>query len=101
MSAPTYTNDAQQRILRLLTVLADHPVVGMTNAAVALALSCSRSVATRDLSNLIEAGFAEHVPENGTFRLSPHIVQISFRHAAAVEDAERGLSQLKTRFTRS
>ena len=52
MSQPDYTNDGQQRILRLLNVLEGHEVNGLTPSQIAQEQGCSASLVTRDLANL-------------------------------------------------
>ena len=47
-----YTNDAQQRILRLITLLAGHEITGIAPADIARQQDCAASMVTRDLDNL-------------------------------------------------
>lgn len=101
MSDDRYLSDGQQRVLRLLTVLAGHEITGLTPAEIAKAQDCSAPMVTRDLANLRAAGFAEQVPETGRWRLSPQIVQISIRHAAALGQARQRLDDITQRFSRS
>jgi DNA-binding IclR family transcriptional regulator len=100
-AASPYTNDAQQRILRLLGVLAGNEITGLKPSEVAQLNQCAPSVATRDLANLREAGLAELVPETGRWRLAPGIVQIAIKHMAALERAETRLAETRNRYSRS
>lgn len=101
MSDDRYISDGQQRVLRLLSVLAGHEITGLTPAEIAKAQACSAPMVTRDLANLRAAGLAEQVPETGRWRLSPHIVQISLRHAAALSQARQRLDDITQRFSRN
>jgi DNA-binding IclR family transcriptional regulator len=94
-----YTVEAQQRILRLVMTLAGNEVHGLTNSAVAKLQGCSPSQATRDLQNLLAAGFAEHVPDTNGWRLSPMVIRMSVAHATALDKADRRLDEIKTRFS--
>lgn len=95
-----YTHDGQQRILKLLTALSGNEVAGITPSALAKIQSCSQSLVTRDLDNLRTAGFAEQT-RTGTWRLSPHLVQMSIRISLALVKAEGELAEIKHRFMRS
>lgn len=95
-----YTVEAQQRILRLINVLAGNEITGLTPAEIAREQRCSASLVTRDLANLQEAGFAEKVAETGAWRLAPPIVQIAMRHMVALERAERRLKEITNRYSR-
>jgi len=101
MSAADYTNDAQQRILRLLQVLAGHEVTGLAPSDIARTQACSASVVTRDLANLKTAGLAEQVPETQRWRLSPVVVQIALAHMSALDRAQRRLDETRNRYSRS
>lgn len=96
-----YINEGQQRILRLVNALAGHEVTGLTPSQIAQLQECSASLVTRDLANLQIAGFAEQVPETGYWRLAPQVVQISIKHATALQRAETRLQEVAQRFSRS
>lgn len=95
-----YTNDAQQRLLRLVNLLAGHELAGLAPSEIARAVNCSAPVVTRDLDNLRTAGWAEQTPGE-RWRLSPHVVQISIRHAAALNQARKTFEDTVQRFSRS
>lgn len=97
----SYTNKAQQRILRLLTILAGNEVHGLTPTAIAQAQGCTASVVTSDLANLREAGMAEQVPETNAWRLAPQIVQIAIRHQMAIDRAQERLDEIRSRYSRT
>lgn len=101
MSSPDYTNEGQQRILKLVMLLAGHEVNGITPSQIAVNQGCSASLVTRDLANLQTAGFAEQVPDTGYWRLAPPMVQISIRHGTALTRAQARLDEVQQRFSRS
>lgn len=96
-----YANDGQQRLLKLINELAGHELTGAAPADLARAQGCSPSLMTRDLANLALAGFAEHMPETGRWRLSPQLVQIALKHMNALAAAERRLDEVRNRYSRS
>lgn len=95
-----YTNDGQQRILRLVNLLAGHEITGIAPADIARQQGCPASMVTRDLDNLRTAGFAELVPETGRWRLAPQVVQIALAHMAALDRAESRLAETRQRYSR-
>lgn len=101
MTQDAYISDGQQRLLRLINLLAGHEINGLLPTEIAKAQDCGASMVTRDLANLRHAGFAEQVPETGRWRLAPQIVQISLRHAAALQQARQRLDDITQRFSRS
>ena len=102
MSAPDkYLCEPQQRVLRLLTVLAGNEITGLTNGEVARELGCSPSVAVRDLANLQHAGLAEKVPETDRWRLAPPLVQIAMKHMTALDRAQSRLEETRNRYSRA
>jgi DNA-binding IclR family transcriptional regulator len=101
MTDTQYTNEGQQRILRLLRNLAGHEITGISPGQLAQSQECSPALITRDLANLKQAGFAEQVPETQLWRLSPELVQISLAHGAAMNKAQRRLDEVQQRFTQS
>ena len=99
--ATDYTNAAQQRLLQLIDLLAGHELQGLAPAEIAKALNVGASHVTRDLDNLRTAGWAEQTPQGGRWRLAPHVVQISLRHAAAIQAGQQQLNDVVQRFSRS
>lgn len=96
-----YTNEAQQRILRLLITLAGNEVTGLKPSEIAALQGCPPPMVTRDLANLRTAGLAELVPETDRWRLAPQMVQISMKHMAALDRAETRLAETRNRYSRS
>ncbi|MCW5657413.1 MAG: hypothetical protein KIT60_06900 [Burkholderiaceae bacterium] len=95
-----YTHEGQQRILKLITLLAGNEINGLAPGEIAVLQGCSASLVTRDLANLREAGYAEQVPHNKQWRLSPQIVQIAVRLQMELGRAEQHLTETRGRFTR-
>lgn len=98
--ATDYTNDAQQRILKVLFVLFGHVVNGLAPSAIAREIGCSAAVMTRDLDNLSQAGLVEKDELTGLWRLTPRLPQQCFKVLAEVDRADRRLGEIKNRFTR-
>ena len=96
-----YTNDSQQRILRLALLMAGHEITGIAPSDIAAQQGCNASAVTRDLANLREAGWAEPVPETGRWRLTPQVVQMALAHLAALDRAETRLAETRNRYSRS
>lgn len=101
MSNTDYTNDGQQRILRLLNLLSGHEILGLSPSQIAQEQGCSPAIVTRDLQNLKTAGFAEQVQGTGYWRLSPTVVQISIKLGVGLDRAQRKLDEVRQRFMRT
>lgn len=95
-----YTSPAQQRLLHLVNLLAGHELAGLAPSEMARALNCGASDVTRALDNLRTAGWAEQTPGE-RWRLSPHVVQLSIRHAAALNQARQTFEDTVQRFSRN
>lgn len=63
-----YSNDAQQRLLRLIDRLIGHEVSGINAIDLASMIDASQPTVYRDLKNLEEAGWAEQLPD-GRWRI--------------------------------
>jgi DNA-binding IclR family transcriptional regulator len=100
MAEHIYDNAAQQRILAMVMTLAGHELHGLTNKDLAEGLSVSAGTITRDLHNLVKAGFAEQIAETGRYRLGPKPVRISVAHMAEMERATSRLAETKNRYSR-
>ena len=75
MANNVYTNDAQQRMLRLIDRLIGHEVWGINAVDLAVKIDASQSTVFRDLKNLEEAGWAEQMPD-GRWRLSVNAAKL-------------------------
>lgn len=98
--ATDYTVAAQQRILNVATVMFGHEIDGLTPGQVARLADISATSATRDLSNLKTAGWAEQLP-NGNWRISPMLGRKAMGVLAALERAAQKLDELRQRYTRT
>ena len=97
MSA-TYINAAQQRVLKLLMLLAGHEVMGLAPGEIAKAIRTNPSNVTRDLANLREAGLAEPL-ENGQWRITPRMGQLALRVLNALGEARKRVEETAQRFS--
>jgi DNA-binding IclR family transcriptional regulator len=95
-----YTNEAQQRILRLVVLLAGNEFNGLAPAEIAKAMSVSAAIVTRDLDNLRTAGVADQIPDTGRWRLGPKLVQIGLAFATHLDKQRQLVDDLATRYTR-
>jgi DNA-binding IclR family transcriptional regulator len=96
-----YTNDAQQRILKVVLALFGDVVQGVQPTALARAVGCSAPQITRDLDNLATAGLAERDESTGLWRLTPRLPQQAIKVWTAIDRAERRVEESKNRFTRN
>ncbi len=99
--ATDYTNDAQQRILKLLLALCGDPVIGYPPSKLAELLRCTASAITRDLDNLRTAGMAQRDEATGCWVLTPCIPQQSIKVYTAIDRAQRRVDEARNRFTRT
>lgn len=100
MSSAKYTNEAQQRLLRLVMLLAEDVVVGLSPAQIAKALDVPPSYVTRDLENLKTAGWAVQQEETGRWLLGAKPGAMGVKVMASIDRAERMVTSARTRFTR-
>lgn len=98
MSATNYINAAQQRVLKILMLLAGHEVMGLAPGEIAKAVRTSASNITRDLANLREAGYAEQL-ESGAWRITPRIGQIALRVLNSLGEARKRVEETAQRFS--
>ncbi|MBN8714392.1 MAG: helix-turn-helix transcriptional regulator [Xanthomonadales bacterium] len=98
MSAPNYINAAQQRVLKILMLLAGHEVMGLAPGEVAKAVHTSASNVTRDLANLREAGMAETL-DTGAWRITPRVGQIALRVLNSLGEARKRVDETAQRFS--
>ena len=96
--APKYISASKQRLLRAMQALAGHELEGLAPADLAKLIGCNAPDVTRDMANLEHFGWAERMQPTGRWRLGPDIVRIATRHMAALDRAERRLTEIKSRF---
>jgi len=96
-----YTNDAQQRLVKIILLMFSHVVNGLPPSVIAREVGCSASVMTRDLQNLQTACIADKDEVTGNWRLTPRLPQQTIKVWADIDRAERRLQEAKNRFTRN
>lgn len=94
-----YINNAQQRVLKALTMLAGHEVDGLAPGELAKALRTSASNVTRDMANLREAGLAE-VRENQRWALTPRMAHMALAVLRHLDTAKCAVDEAQKRYTR-
>lgn len=98
--AHQYDNTAQQRILRIVLMLAGHELHGVAPKDIAESAGVASATITRDLHNLREIGLIETIQETGRVRLGPKVVQIAIAHMTAMDRASAQLNEIKNRYSR-
>jgi DNA-binding IclR family transcriptional regulator len=96
-----YTNEAQQRLMRVVLALFGDVVAGYPPSALAKAVGCSPSVITRDLDNLRTAGWADREESTGHWRLTPRLPQQAIKVFNSIDTAQRRVDETRNRFTRN
>ncbi len=100
MRKTDYTNDAQQRLVRVILALFSDVIVGLSNSQLAREVGCSPQVMLRDLDNLRTAGIAEQDEATLHWRLTPRLPQQAIKALAAIDAAEQRVQEARQRFTR-
>lgn len=95
-----YTNDAQQRLLRVVMLLGEDVVVGFAPAQIAKALNVPAPYVTRDLENLQTAGWAVQQEETGRWLLGAKPGALGVKVMASIDRAARKVDEARNRFTR-
>lgn len=96
-----YTNEAQQRILKVVLALFSDAVQGVSPSALARAVETDAPKITRDLDNLRTAGLAEKDETTGLWRLTPRLPQQAIKVFNSIDAAQRRVDEARQRFTRS
>lgn len=100
MSDSKYHSKSQQRILKIIFVLAGHEVDGLAPGEISKALHVTPSSVTRDLANLRISGLAEQLAETERWRLTPKLSQIGLAMLDGVDKSQRKTDEVKQRYTR-
>lgn len=101
MMAGKYTNDAQQRLVKLVLVMFGDVVNGYLPSELAKAVGASPGTMTRDLDNLETAGLARPDEETGRWRLTPRLPQQAIKVFNAIDAADQRVQEARNRFTRN
>ena len=96
-----YTNGSQQRILKVLLTMFGHEIDGLAPGQLAKLAGIKPDEATRDLNNLLQAGFAELVPHNNHYRITPMLGQKSLAILSTIERAAQRVEETRSRYTRN
>lgn len=96
-----YTNNSQQRILRIALAMFGHEIEGVLPGQLAKMVEATPSEVTRDLYNLVQAGMAETLPDGKRYRISPMLGQKAIAVLHGIERAADSVAQVKNRYTRS
>ena len=96
-----YRNKAQLRLVKVILVLFNDVVNGLSPTAIAREVGCSAAVCTRDMANLAEAGIAEKVEGSGCWRLTPRLPQQAIKVWTSVDQHERRVQEARQRFNRN
>jgi DNA-binding IclR family transcriptional regulator len=100
MSKPSpYHCESQQRILRVLLSMFGHEVAGLSTTDVSKMHGTSLPLAMRDIYNLVESGCAERLPGSDKVRISPRLGSKALITMAALQAAEKEITELQTRFS--
>lgn len=95
-----YTNNAQQRILKVLLALFGNEFAGLSVTEISKQLTLSMPNVVRDLDNLHTAGLAEQDQVTGRWRLTPRLPQKALVMLSALESAQTRLDETRNRYTR-
>lgn len=95
-----YTNEAQQRLLRVVMLLGEDVVHGLAPAQIAKALDVPPSYITRDLDNLRTAGWAIQQEETGRWLLGAKPGALGVKVLSSIDRATRKVEEARNRFTR-
>ena len=96
-----YTNSSQQRILKVVLVMFGHEIDGLAPGQLAKLADIKPSEATRDLDNLMQAGWVEPVVGGNTYRIAPMIGQKSLAILHNIERNARRVDETRNRYTRN
>jgi len=99
MSSPI--NQAQQRLMSIVEMLANDTVIGYSPIKIARHLGTSPSNITRDMANLREHGWAERNEEHDTWKLTPRIGQQAVKILNSIQRYSDMAEQARNRFTRT
>ncbi len=91
-------SNSQQRILKVMLSLSGHEFMGLRTSDIAKLNNISMTNASRDLSNLQEAGIAEKM-ENNSWRLTKLIPKMGLLMLNQIEEQQTKLDNFKNNYT--
>ena len=101
MSDAKYTNDAQQRLLKVVMLLGEDVVTGLAPTQIAKELGVPAPYITRDLENLKTAGWAFQQEDTGRWLLGAKPGALGVKVMSSIDRAQRKVDEVRNRFTRS
>lgn len=96
-----YTNSSQQRILKVVLAMFGHEIDGLAPGQLAKLAGIKPGEATRDIDNLMQAGFIEQVPQGNAYRITPMVGQKAMAILHTLDHAARRVEETRNRFTRN
>lgn len=96
-----YTNSSQQRILKVVLAMFGHEIDGLAPGALAKLAGITPGEATRDLDNLMQAGFVEPLPAGNAYRITPMVGQKAMAILHTLDRAAKRVDETRNRYTRN
>lgn len=101
MRKTDYTNSSQQRILKVVLTMFGHEIDGLAPGALAKLAGITPGEATRDLDNLMKAGFVEPLPAGNAYRITPMVGQKAMAILHTLDRAAKRVDETHKRYTRT
>jgi DNA-binding IclR family transcriptional regulator len=98
MTPGKYTNTTQQRLLLVIEILARDVTTGYAPGQIANQLGVQAPVITRDLDNLLSAGWVIYSEKTGRWMLAGKAGQIGIMVMDSLGRAAQQLEEAKKRF---
>lgn len=92
--------NSQERIMRIVEILAGKELMGMLNKDIALKLKVSAVAVCRDIAILHKLDWVEAAPQGG-YRLTPHFAEFSKTIARGFQQARLNLTTEEDRYSGS
>ena len=99
MSETPQTIAAAGKVLEVLNVLMGHFAHGLAPSELAKATDLSPSAITRCVATLVDAGFAERIPETGRIRPSSRLAQHAVSILRSLDSARQRIDEIQNRLT--
>lgn len=96
-----YTNSSQQRILKVVLTMFGHEIDGLLPGQLAKLTGITPGEATRDLNNLMQAGFVEPLPSGNAYRITPMVGQKAMAILHTLDRAAKRVDETRNRYTRT
>lgn len=94
-----YTSNSQQRVLAVLGVLVQAGLQGVRAGEIAEAVNISRDKVTRDVTNLVQAGWVEADTETtGVWRVTAKISRMAFAVMQDLETMQSRMDEMRKRY---